>query len=83
MNLQVATLMSMLVVAGGSVEGMPPSPFQMSAGAARRERVQAIRDRTGWAYVKCRELVDTKRDAEIEMLVREHEETARAAEKTG
>ena len=35
----------------------------------RRDKIEALKARTGWKHCRCRELVDTKSEAEIEALV--------------
>lgn len=81
--LALATLAVVAPVAAESSEpekprGREPDMFTRTSGQDRRARVQAIHDRTGWVYAKCRKLVDTMKDSEIEALVREHEEAQRA-----
>lgn len=49
--------------------------FTMTPGESRRARVQRLHDRTGWVFARCRQMVDTMTDSQIEAAVREHEET--------
>jgi len=51
--------------------------FTLTPGQSRRARVQSIHDRTGWVFARCREMVDTMTDVQIEAAVRQHEATAR------
>lgn len=76
MKLPITTLLTLATIVplaeGGLLPGERPL-FYLPPGQERRARVQAIRDRTGWVYARCRE-VATMTDAQIEALVREHEE---------
>ena len=74
-------LAALFALADGAALPGERSPFRLSAGMDRRLRAQAIRDRTGWVYARCRE-VAAKSDREIEALVREHEEVQRVKEAT-
>ena len=71
----LATLLTLAAIVPVAEESLLPgerSPFRLTAGQDRRTRVEAIRQRTGWVYPRCRE-VAKKSDAQIEAIVREHE----------
>jgi hypothetical protein len=70
-------LATLSVIAGGTALPGERPLFSMTAGQDRRARVQSIHDRTGWVFARCREMVDTMTDVQIEAAVRQHEETAR------
>ena len=72
-KVQSALLASLAAVAGSSALPGEKGLFTLTRGQDRRARTQEIHDRTGWAFAECRRLVDTKSDAEIEAIVREHE----------
>lgn len=79
----LATLLTLAAIVPVAEESLLPgerSPFRLTAGQDRRTRVEAIRQRTGWVYPRCRE-VAKKSDAQIEAIVREHEAGRRARER--
>ena len=69
----LALLATLAAVGASSALPGEKGLFTLTRGQDRRARVQAIHDRTGWIFAECRRLVDTKSDAEIEAIVREHE----------
>ncbi len=68
--------MSLLLLAGVSAGvsevGLPLPPMVrrlFSGEMTRRDKIEALKARTGWKHCRCRELVDTKSEAEIEAMV--------------
>lgn len=60
------------VSAGASEVGLPVPPMVrrlFSGEMTRRDKIEVLKARTGWKHCRCRELVDTRSESEIEALV--------------
>ena len=53
---------------GGEVPMPAPLRRLFSGEMTRRDKIEALKARTGWKHCRCRELVDTASESEIEAL---------------